>query len=132
MMGGMLPTESELDGIAAILTDTKIRPLTDFVKVLAPTQINYEIDLSYYIRSSDSVSAAYIQENVAKTIQDYLIWQKAEIKRDINPSELIARIIQAGAKRVNLISPVFKTLSNSEVAKDTKVNVVYGGLEAGN
>lgn len=131
MIGGVLPSPMELDGITKILTNEKIRPLTDNVKVSAPIQVKYEVDLTYYINSIDSVSVTTIQTKVSKTIADYLIWQKAKIGRDINDSELIARVIQAGAKRVSLKSPIFRKLTNFEVAFDSKVTIVYGGLELG-
>ncbi len=131
MINGELPTTEELASIAAILTNDKVRPLTDFVKVLAPNRIGYEIDLTYYISSINSVSVDTIKDKVTKTVKDYSLWQKSKIGRDINPSQLTARIISSGAKRVDLKTPIFSKLENNEVAFDTKINIIYGGLEGG-
>ena len=58
-----------------------------------------------------------------------------QIGKDINPSELIKRVIAAGAKRVTVTSPTFATVAETEVAhiamngSDPDVTVTYGGLE---
>ena len=124
-----LPSAADLTGIATILSDEKIRPLTDNLFVLPPTQISYNIALTYYVRVSDSLNATAIQSAVNQAIADYQVWQKSKIGRDINPSELIARVMQAGAKRVTLTAPADVNLSNSQVAVVNTVSVTYGGLE---
>lgn len=129
MTGGTLPSAADLTGIATILSDEKIRPLTDNLFVLPPTQISYNIALTYYVRVSDSLNATAIQSAVNQAIADYQVWQKSKIGRDINPSELIARVMQAGAKRVTLTAPADVNLSNSQVAVVNTVSVTYGGLE---
>lgn len=129
MAGGALPSTGDLTGIYAILNDEKIRPLTDHLFVLAPTQISYDIALTYYVRVSDSLNAATIQTAVNQAIADYQTWQKSKIGRDINPSELITRVMQAGAKRITLTAPTDVSLTNSQVAAVNTVTVTYGGLE---
>ncbi|KZL88723.1 baseplate assembly protein [Clostridium magnum] len=126
---GEIPTQTFLDGLNDYLSDKSRRPLTDKVQVAAPTVVNYDINLTYYILRDNSASASTIQSNVNQAIEDYKTWQKSKIKRDINPSELIARIIKAGAKRVEVISPTYTALSDTEVAAALTTTVTYGGLE---
>lgn len=129
MTNGTLPTNGELAAIATVLSSEKIRPLTDKVTVLAPIPIIYNINLTYYISSRDSLNVETIQSNVSIAINDFIIWQKNRIGRDINPSELIRRIMAAGAKRVQLTSPVDLRLERFQVASLNSQNIVYGGLE---
>ena len=62
-------------------------------------------------------------------MKDYQIWQSSRIGRDINPDELTARLLDAGAKRVRIREPVFQTVGATALAQCTSVKAVYGGLE---
>lgn len=106
-----------------------VRPLTDKVEVKAPAVINYDIDLTYYINSRDSALASDIRGQADKAINDFIVWQKSKLGRDVNPSRLISDLIKAGVKRVDLVSPIYKQLTRSEVADISSVNIHYGGLE---
>lgn len=129
MADGSMPEAGIISGLQTYLSDNSIRPLTDKVTVKAPTANNFIIDLTYYINRSDSSSAVAIQTAVTAAVQDYIEWQTTEIGKDINPSELIKRVVAAGAKRVTVTSPVFTTVSGTEVAQCTASTVTYGGLE---
>lgn len=126
---GEIPTGTVIKGLEEYLQDNNIRPLTDKVKVLAPEQEQFSISLSYYINRSDSAKANSIQSAVNAAIDDYVRWQTYSIGRDINPSELTKRVVEAGAKRVEVTSPVFTTVPVTTVARLSKKTVTYGGLE---
>jgi phage-related baseplate assembly protein len=49
--------------------------------------------------------------------------------RDINPSELTRLIVNAGAKRVDIISPIFTALDEFEIGNNISVNIVFDGFE---
>lgn len=129
MTGGTLPTTSELAGIAEILSDEAVRPLTDLVNVIAPTPISYDIAITYYINLADSLNVATIQTLVNQAVTEFQTWQRGKIGRNINPSKLTALIMQAGAKRVTVTAPTDITLANNEVAAVNSVTIIYGGLE---
>lgn len=93
------------------------------------TAVNYSISLTYYINSSDSGSVETIQSEVAKAVDDFVTWQQSKIGRDINSSELIKRVTAAGAKRVEIKSPVFQKIGGTSIAYCTSKNVTYGGVE---
>jgi len=126
---GEIPEESLILGLQNYLSDSTRRPLTDSVTVQAPTQIPYDVDITYYIKTSDSDYALSIQTAVNSAINEYKIWQKSKIGRDINPSELISKVILAGAKRVVINSPSYTPINNTEVAADDTTTITYGGLE---
>ena len=50
-------------------------------------------------------------------------------RQDINSSELIKRVTAAGAKRVEIKSPVFQKIGGTSIAYCTSKNVTYGGVE---
>jgi phage-related baseplate assembly protein len=131
MTDGELPTEDDLTAVEAICSADTVRPFCDDVSAEAPTQVDYDIELTYYIAQSDAVNATAIQAAVTAAIADFQSWQRAALGRDINPSVLIQRIIDAGAKRVELTEPAYAAVSADEVAAEDTVTVTYGGLEAG-
>lgn len=129
MANGDLPTTTLLQDLESYLSQRHIRPLTDQVTVLKPDTVNFSIDLTYYINRSDRSKAATIQAEVDKAVDAYIDWQTRTIGRDINPSELIRRVMAAGAKRVEIASPNFTAISDAAVARSASKTVTYGGLE---
>lgn len=126
---GRIPGDESLKALKAYLEEETRKPITDRVVISAPTQREYELELKYYINRSENNQAAGIQKRVEKAVNDYLLWQSGKIGRDINPDELICRIKSAGAKRVEIVSPVFTVVSDNQVPKCVKQTVNYGGLE---
>ncbi len=126
---GSLPTKTMIDGLTQYLQDENIRPLTDKVTVLAPETVAFDMQLTYYINRSDQSKAGMIQVEVGQAITDYINWQTMTIGRDINPSELMKRIIAAGAKRAEITSPIFTTVSDTSISRVGMQTVIYGGIE---
>ncbi|WP_297429329.1 baseplate J/gp47 family protein [Clostridium sp.] len=127
---GEIPTDTFLQGLKNYLSDKTKRPLTDNVQTNAPEVINYDINLVYYISNDDSTSASTIQTNVNIAIQEYKLWQKSRIGRDINIDELKIRIKNAGAKRSVVTNPVYTALTETQIAiASSNISVTYGGLE---
>jgi phage-related baseplate assembly protein len=126
---GELPGGTLIAEVLEYLSDDTRRPLTDSVTVQPPETVSYNVELTYYVKSSNANSASTIQAAVTEAVNNYVIWQKSKIGRDINPSQLISDIIAAGAKRVVITSPTFTTLTDTQVALEGTVSVVYGGLE---
>jgi phage-related baseplate assembly protein len=131
MEGGNLPTQDILKTVYDICNAEDVRPMTDYVRVLIPVPINYNLTLTWWIDRSRATQAATIQQAVGQSVQDWIKWQRSKLGRDVNPSELIHRIIAAGAKRTEISSPVFTVLSDSQVAIPDSVAVMFGGIEDG-
>ena len=129
LTGGEIPGEELLNQVKATLDDKRVRPLTDKVTVLAPEIVNYTIDVSYYIDRDNETQAGAIQSAVNKAVNDFALWQKSKLGRDVNPSELIARIMAAGAKRVAVAAPVYAKLTQTQVGVCTSTKVELGGIE---
>jgi phage-related baseplate assembly protein len=125
---GTIPDASEKASLLSYLDDNIIRPLTDNVVCNDPEEITYNITLTYYIATSNQSEAATIQSAVNTAVSDFQSWQR-KLGRDINPTELITRIRQAGAKRVALTAPTDAAITNIQLPKIGTVSVTYGGLE---
>lgn len=129
MKDGELPSLEIIDVVDGILSAKLVRPLTDNVNVMAPTGVSYDIDIEYWINTDDSTQSATIQSKVTAAVDEYRLWQRSKIGRDINPDELLSRVKAAGAKRVVINSPVFTVLTVGEVAQEGAVTTTYQGLE---
>lgn len=126
--GGVSPTAADCTGMAAYLNDETIRPLTDKVEAAAPVPMPYSIALTYYINANDASRASIIQDAVNAAVEDYKSWQR-KIGRDINPTQLIAMIQAAGAKRVALTAPAFAVVGETGIGELSAATVIYGGME---
>ena len=129
--GGQIPDQEMLDTITEALSARDVRPLTDNLTVTAPTQVAYNVTLTYYIDREDSTNATEIRQEVQKAVADFVSWQQARLGRDINPTELYYRLRAAGAKRGDIVEPVFTSISKSQVAVLGSSTVTFGGLEDG-
>lgn len=127
--GGELPTQEILDQVSMVLSPDGVRPFTDNVLTLAPDVSEYELNVEYWISNDDLNLSVTIQDAVNKAVEEYRVWQRTKIGRDINPDELIARMKNAGAKRVSISSPVFTVVSSTEVAQENSVSIVFNGGE---
>lgn len=128
MTGGQLPTQNVLDAVSETLEERGIRPLTDQVTVIPPTPVSYKTKMTYYISRDRAADATSIQAAVAAAVESYHQWQRAKLGRDINPSELIARVMTAGALRVVVTSPVYAEIAATQVAQEQPAEITYGGL----
>lgn len=129
LMEDGLPSDDICKSILTKLSADRIRPLTDKVEVKAPDTAEMQINVKYYINESDASIAGTIQSQVNSAIEKYKKWQTTKIGRDINPSVLIQYITAAGAKRVEVTSPVFTKVSSTTAAVITDTTVEYGGIE---
>lgn len=129
MADGSTPGEEMIEGLEGYLQGKTIRPMTDLVRVAAPQEVTYTINLTYYINRSDSAKAVTIQAAVARAVADYQTWQRA-IGRDINPSQLVRMVMDAGAKRVTVTAPTYTAVDATKVsALQGDAVISYGGLE---
>lgn len=129
LVNGEVPTPSIIESMYNWLNDKTIRPLTDHLTVQAPDIEYFEVELTYYINSSDYSKVTSIQNAVEQAVDEYITWQTSAIGRDLNPDELIKRVVAAGAKRVEVVSPVYTPITGQQVSAITEKSVTYGGLE---
>lgn len=129
MTGGELPSQEVIQRVYETCNADDVRPDTDYLTVLPPEVVNYSLNMSYWIDEADSSQSAYIQGAVDKAVSEWVLWQRGSLGRDINPSELVKRVMTAGAKRCEIERPAFRVLNDWEVAVCSSQRVIYQGLE---
>lgn len=129
LKGGALPGEEVLNKVKEVLTDEKVRPMTDQVVVSAPETIEAAVDITFYVPKPSAASANIVESAVKQAVETYKEWQSAKMGRDINPSYLISLLMQTGAKRVEVRSPQYMAVPENSVAVITGTNIVNGGVE---
>jgi phage-related baseplate assembly protein len=130
LAGGELPPEDLLAVVRDHLNDERVRPLTDTVIVAAPEPVEYAVEGGWHLQRSNAPLAESIKARVAAAVEEYRVWQRSIPGRDINPTRLIALMERAGAKRVEIYSPVFIPLEDKQIARETSVNVEFLGIES--
>lgn len=120
MRGGALPDDATLQKVLDVLADD-VRPMTDKVQALAPTDVSFQISIHYYCTKSDEAATIEAIEGEGGAIEQYIAWQTAALGRDINPDQLRRFILApssgVGALRVTVAEPQFTELTKAQVAK---------------
>lgn len=143
MEDGTEPSGTYIAQLAAFISAKTKRPLTDHVAVSLPEKVSYTITASYTIHTDDAARETEIRAAVAAAVDSYAVWQSSRIGRDIDPSELIRRMKNAGASRVSVSSPVYTPLERGDydagsssfdavqIARLSTKTITYGGLVDG-
>ena len=131
---GQIPTQPILDLVLAKCSADTVRPVTDFVKVFAPSEFVYTLNMDYYILEDNEVLLETIQANVQKAVADWIQWERSYVSRDIIGNELVRRCLEAGAKRIviNSPSPSFQVMQYNQLAvhdPDVDPIINFAGLE---
>jgi phage-related baseplate assembly protein len=133
LQGGQIPTQPILDLVLRSCSANTRRPLTDWVKVFAPTPFSYALNFDYYVDKVNEVLLETIQKNVQQAAQDWITWQRSYISRDLNCDELAKRCLEAGAKRIVVRTPTpeFQVMAYNQLAVHSGADPIinYAGLE---
>lgn len=116
--------------VEAALSADEVRPITDLVNVYQAVEVPYTVEVSYWIHQTRAGEVAAIQAAVEAAQDAYCDWQEEALGRDVDATELIARLYAAGAGRVTVTEPAFQAIQDSERAmRDGYVVApVYMGL----
>lgn len=122
-------TQTIIQEIQRALNADDVRPLTDYVTVSEPEEIMFGIDVTFFMERTDKEKAVIIENSVKEAIESYAEWQTEKMGRDINPSYLIKKIMDAGAKRVEVRQPAFQVVKEIEIGRLETRTVINGGFE---
>ena len=130
MKDGELPSNEVLLQVAESLNKKTRRPLTDFVHVIKPTPIEFNVEVRYWIETEKATEVTLLIDAVKKAVDQYIEWQKSQLGLDILHDFLHKLIMNCGVKRLEIIEPEFKILKSNEVAQfgGNKI-ATYEGLE---
>lgn len=125
LLGGEIPEAGDelLTEILNACSDKTKRPLTDLVRVIPAEGVNIAINVNYYVANGDTS----VIPNIVSALNDYEEWQTEKIGRSINPDYLKKTLMDAGAARVEVISPAFANINDNQIANITSVNLTYSG-----
>jgi len=135
MDDGTMAGETIKNAIAAACNADTVRPLTDYVHVMDPATVGYNVNVTYYIASDSQIPLVDIETAVSNAVSQYIEWQSAKLGRDINPSKLWQLLMQTGIKRAVITSPIFTALKDGsdgsapELAVFGTATVTNGGYE---
>lgn len=104
-------------------------PDTDNLVVYPPDVVEYELHAKYYISEKNKDTEAIIRESVEDAAYTFSIQNSEQIGLDINPDIFIGYARVAGAKRVEISSPVYQPVGRSQIAICSSILLEYGGLE---
>jgi phage-related baseplate assembly protein len=130
--GGTIPPAggTEIQDVTDAVSALNRRPLTDMVTVRAPTAVNLDYRLTWYITQSQVTQSAQIEAQIKQAVADYEAWQIEKIGRDINPDRLIELCRAAGAKRIDT-SLYFQRLDATQVVQfiTNPFRIAFGAVE---
>lgn len=128
LTGGVIPENAVTGEVERALSAKTVRPLTDQLSVIPPDAVNYQLNVKYWI--NDDADASSISAKVMEAVEEYKLWQKTKLGRDINPDELVYKLKAInGVKRVQIISPEFTLLQKNQVAQDKGTTISMEGSE---
>ena len=128
LTGGIIPQNAVTGEVERALSAKTVRPLTDHLTVTAPEAVHYDLNVRYWI--NDDADAVTVAAKVMEAAEQYKLWQKIKLGRDINPDELVYKMKGiSGVKRVKVISPEFTALQKNQVAQDGSTSVTMEGSE---
>jgi phage-related baseplate assembly protein len=113
------PASTEIcDKVLAICSAKDKRPVTDYVSVFPPTEFIYTLNVKWWLEEGQDVLLATIQTNVQAAVDAWILWERSFVSRDINGDELRKRMLEAGAKRVQIVSPSpdFQVMNYNQLA----------------
>lgn len=113
-----LPSAALLTEVSAAVSGERVRPLTDTVEVVPPTEVPYQITATIYpIQGADPVAVMAGAKAAAQAYRDRL---GASLGRDIVPNQIIAALQNVpGVHNVALTSPAARVLTSGEWANGT-------------
>lgn len=124
------PATAELKKLVEKSLDDEFkRPLTDKVVVVEPEEMEYTIDLDYYIDKKNEFELIEIKEKVDSAIELFIATQRGKLGKDINPDDLIQLLKNVGVKRCVITSPAFKVLDRNQYAVCSVKKINYAGAE---
>ncbi len=120
------PTTEILNLVSGTLNAEKIRPLTDQVSVLSPTQVDFSITANVTLFSF--ADSGTVQETINNRLSNYITEMKSRLGKDIIKSQIIALINGVyGVYKTELTSPAADiVLAENEWANctGTTINIV--------
>lgn len=128
LKNGEIPNQAVLDEVDAMCNSDKIRPLTDTVFVIAPTPINYniEVELTLVTGSSPDGIISLVKNNLTA----YAESRKNQIGLDIVQDKIISECMKVqGVYSVTIVHPTTTVIGEDSVAICGSIDVSVTGYK---
>ena len=102
------PSQAVLDLVAAACSDERVRPLTDQVQVIAPTQKTFSVEA--VVNLFGGADRSEVLALISQRLSAYRGEIKTSMGRDVVPTQIIALLHVDGVYSVELISPAAATV----------------------
>lgn len=123
---GEFATATQKQAVLDVCNDKTIRPMGDFVSVLDPIAVPFDITVSYYCDASQD--AEQIQSAVQQAVNEYVLWQKSKIGRGIDPTQLLSSLQIIGAQRLNVSPNIYQPIAKNQLAVANNINISFEGV----
>lgn len=124
---GGIPGSALLTTIEDTCSAEDVRPLTDDVTAIAPTEVSSNLSLSFDYYSSYSELTGTIKETLEELLLQWANIKRTKLGRDIVPDEIIGICMSvAGVYQVNITTPSYQILSDSEFCNIGTITVSVG------
>lgn len=129
---GEPPTQHHLDHILEVCSAADVRPLTDHVIASGPDIEQFDMHVEYWLPMSKATVATELINRIEARFQEYLIWQKSKLGRDVNPTEVIDRLKNLdadtkGAERVE-VDTGYIEINKTSIAVANVTNIEFKGF----
>jgi phage-related baseplate assembly protein len=111
MEDGSQAPQTVLDLVSAAVNSEKVRPLTDQVTVIAPTKVDYTLDVNLTI-FTDAISAT-VQAAVMASLNAFALEKRKSLGQDIMRSQIIARCMVDGVYNAAVAVPAADLIMSS-------------------
>ncbi|PHV00156.1 baseplate assembly protein [Iodobacter sp. BJB302] len=125
-----LPTAAILSAVSAQCSHEKVRPLSDTVQVLTPTERSYSLSARLTLYSN--ADATSVLANAQQQANLFVATQSAALGRDIVPTQIVSVLSVPGVYQVALLAPVaLLTVGDAEWAHCISVDIQLAGVSDG-
>ena len=120
------PTKEIIDIIQDYLSDDMVRPLTDFVQVISPEKIDFEINAVIYLyKNADKES---VLTTIERKLNEYKSTLSAKLGKSVVQTQIIAILNSVyGVFKVEIMSPNDIDILEYQWANLTNWNITFGG-----
>lgn len=129
--GGVIPNNAVLDEVLSVCNDEKVRPLSDTVYAIAPTKIDYaiEVDITFY----DTADIPTTTDLIQNALDAYKAEGLNKLGRDVIREQISSLCVIKGlVYDVTVVSPASNIVADkNEYTNCTGITINNNGINGG-
>lgn len=103
MEDGLVTPGTVLDAVEATCNSEKVRPLTDAVSVIAPTRVDYDVEVEVTIYTT--ADPTDVQADIETKLNAFVLAKRQKLGQDIKRAQLTAQSVVEGVFDVTIVQP---------------------------